>query len=97
MREAANASELIDIAHKNMENWYKTYFEATKAFHKKHIPEYICPNIEVPLQSMAHIEMQITKVSWLRGLILLLLHNHFYFLSVRYAIVTEKRLSSWMY
>ena len=78
MRDAANASELIDIAHKNMENWYKTYFEATKAFHKKYIPEYICPNIEVPLQSMAHIEMQITKVSWLRGLILLLLHNHFF-------------------
>ena len=62
MRDAANATELIDIAHQNMENWYKTYFEATKAFHKKNIPEYICPNIEVPLQSMAHIEMQITKV-----------------------------------
>ena len=77
MRDAANASELIDIAHKNMENWYKTYFEATKAFHKKNIPEYICPNIEVPLQSMAHIEMQITKVSQLRGLILLL-YNHFF-------------------
>ena len=64
MRDAKNATELFEIATKDMENWHSTYLQAIKEFHQKMLPEYICPDVSVPLSDLTILEKQIEKVSF---------------------------------
>ena len=64
MRDAKNATELFEIATKDMENWHSTYLQAIKEFHQKMLPEYICPDVSAPLSDLTILEKQIEKVSF---------------------------------
>merc|ERR1711962_1737244 len=62
MRDVKNATELFEIATKDMENWHSTYLQAIKEFHQKMLPEYICPDVSVPLNDLTILEKQIEKI-----------------------------------
>ena len=64
MRDANNATELFEIAKKDMENWHSTYLQAIKEFHQKMRPEHICPDVSIPLRDLTELEKQIEKVSF---------------------------------
>ena len=65
MRDAANATELFEIATKDMINWYSAYYKAIREFHEKMSPEHICPDVSVRLHDLKELEKQIEKVSYL--------------------------------
>ena len=64
MRDATNATDLFEIASKDMKNWHKTYLQTIKKVHELMQPEHVCPNISVPLRNLRDLEMQIEKVSF---------------------------------
>ena len=64
MRDADNATELFEIASKDMRNWYSTYYKAIQEFHKKMSPEHICPDVSVRMGDLTELEKQIEKVSF---------------------------------
>ena len=66
MRDAQNATELFEIAKKDMENWHSTYLQAIKEFHEKLLPEYVCPDVSARLEILTELEEQIEKVSFHR-------------------------------
>ena len=66
MRDAKNATELFEIAKKDMENWTSTYLQAIKEFHENLLPEYVCPDVSARLEILTELEEQIEKVSFYR-------------------------------
>jgi len=62
MRDAKNATELFEIAKKDMENWTSTYLQAIKEFHEKLLPEYVCPDVSARLEILTELEEQIEKI-----------------------------------
>ena len=62
MKDAGSASEKFHIANEDMDNWQKLYYDAVNDFKNKMIPEYICPDADIPLHSLTKIEGQIAKV-----------------------------------
>ena len=63
MRDIANATELFEIANKDMRNWYSTYYKGIQEFHKNISPDYICPDVSVRMRDITELETQIEKVS----------------------------------
>ena len=66
MRDAKNATELFEIAKKDMENWLSIYLHAIKEFHEKLLPEYVCPDVSARLEILTELEEQIEKVCFHR-------------------------------
>ena len=66
MRDAKNATELFEIAKKDMENWLSTYLKAIKEFRENLLPDYVCPDVVARLQVLTELEKQIEKVSFHR-------------------------------
>ena len=66
MMDAKNATELFEIAKKDMENWLGTYLKAIKEFHEKLLPEYVCPDVSGRLEILTELEEQIEKVCFHR-------------------------------
>ena len=64
MRDATNATNMFQIASKDMKNWHSTYLQTIKKVHELMLPEHICPNISVPLSNLRDLQMQIKKVSF---------------------------------
>ena len=66
MRDAKNATELFEIAKKDIENWLSTYLKAIKEFRENLLPDYVCPDVSARLQVLTELEEQIEKVSFHR-------------------------------
>ena len=64
MRDAIDATDMFEIARKDMINWHKTYLLTIKKVHGLMQPEHVCPNISVPLRNLRDLEIQIEKVSF---------------------------------
>jgi len=62
MRDAKNATELFEIAKKDMENWLSTYLKAIKEFRENLLPDYVCPDVSARLQVLTELEEQIEKI-----------------------------------
>ena len=62
LMDAENATDLFQIASKDMENWHKTYIRALKELSDKMVPEHICPDVSVRLLDLKELEKQIEKV-----------------------------------
>jgi len=62
MRDAKNATELFEIAKKDMENWLSTYLKAIEEFRENLRPDYVCPDVSARLQVLTELEKQIEKI-----------------------------------
>jgi len=62
LMDAENATDLFQIASKDMENWHKTYIRALKELSDKMVPEHICPDVSVRLLDLKELEKQIEKI-----------------------------------
>ena len=62
VRKSEIAKDKFKKAHQDMERWQKTYYQAIKDFHSNMKPEYICPDISIPLKNLTIIWKQIEKV-----------------------------------
>ena len=63
MRDAETAADKFQVASEDMDNWQRTYYETVFEFKSQMIPELVCPDPQVPIQSLAKVEQQIEKVS----------------------------------
>ena len=95
MRDAQNATELFEIAKKDMENWLSTYLQAIKEFHEKLLPEYVFPDVSARLEILTELEEQIEKVCFHRQIeyFILLFDLAFH----RFESAAKKSSSSWMF
>ena len=97
MRDATNATNMFQIARKDMNLWHSTYLQTIQKVHDLMLPEHICPNVSVPLSNLKELKMQIEKVSLQKD------HSisyHRYLLdlaSYRFENVAKRSLSSWMF
>ena len=64
MRDITNATNMFQIASKDMKNWHSTYLQTIKRVRELMLPEHICTNISVPLSNLRDLQMQIEKVSF---------------------------------
>ena len=88
MRDVTNATNMFQIASKDMKNWHSTYLQTIKKVHELMLPEHICPNISVPLSNLRDLQMKIEKVSFQMD------NSIRYLASYRFENVAKKSLSS---
>jgi len=62
MRDAETAADKFQVATEDMDNWQRTYYETVFEFKSQMIPELVCPDPQVPIQSLAKVEQQIEKM-----------------------------------
>ena len=94
MRDAKNATELFEIAKKDMENWHNTYLQAIKEFVENMQPEDICPDVSGRLQDLTELEKQIEKVSFSQVNCFIALSSLIDLASYRFENVAKKSSSS---
>ena len=97
MRDAETAADKFQVATEDMDNWQRIYYETVFQFKSQMIPELVCPDPQVPIQSLAKVEQQIEKVSASSFLHSFLGYSSRWlnFAFSRCESAAEKRLSNW--
>ena len=97
MRDAETAADKFQVATEDMDNWQRIYYETVFQFKSQMIPELVCPDPQVPIQSLAKVEQQIEKVSASSFVHSFLGYQSNVFISpfFRCESAAEKRLSNW--
>ena len=62
MRQVGNATSQFQKSDEDMQEWYKSYYEAISKFYDQRL-ELICPNPEELTDILEDLENQIQKVS----------------------------------